>query len=140
MESLQTTDFDDDIVRIKIIGHLDIQFILTKYFTLNMLKDLIVDKTGISYDDLQLDLIDTGIKIENKDSDHLTLEQLNIQDGAQISIPSRPRYGGFDRSRLGRGMKDIGVFDENHAQSHGREILKNEKLKINQTEVDRVID
>ncbi len=47
-----------------------------------MLKDLIVDKTGISYDDLQLDLVDSCIKIENKDSDYLTLEQLNIQDGA----------------------------------------------------------
>ena len=62
--------------------------------------------------------IQGGHTITDKESDHLTLEQLNIQDEAEIKVSQkrRQRFGGmFDRSRLAPGVCDIGVFDENHA-------------------------
>ncbi len=69
-----------------------------------------------------------GKKISGTESDHLTLGQLNFQDNIEIKVSkiNNNRYGGFDRRNLRPGMLDIGVFDENHDLSHGREILKGE--------------
>ncbi len=74
-----------------------------------------------------LEILGEGSKnISGTESDHLTLGQLNFYDNIEIKVSkiNNNRYGGFDRRNLRPGMVDIGLFDENHALTHGREILQ----------------
>ena len=41
---------------------------------------------------------------------------------------------------MGDMVDDIGVFDENHEMSHGREILQGGSFKASQNEVQRVVN
>ena len=89
-----------------------------------------------------LEILGEGSKtISGIESDHLTLGQLNMQDNVEIRVSQINRYrGGFDRRNLRPGMIDIGEFDKNHAQSHGREILQGGLFKASQNEVQRVVN
>jgi hypothetical protein len=74
---------------------------------------MIKEMVDFSYDET-LNILG-GPRIEdNNESDHLTLEQLNIERDFVIKVEENWRH-----RRL-----DIGVFDESHSESHGREILK----------------
>lgn len=43
------------------------------------------------------------------------------------------------RRHMPPGMIDIGVFDEKHAESHGREILLSGKIDVCETEIESIV-
>ena len=98
-----------------------------------MIKQMLThEDINIDPDEMKLTIKD-GPTISDTSSDHLTLEQLNIEGYIDIKVEQKN-----DRRHR---RYDIGVFDENHSESHGNEMLKSGKIsEVCSQEVNRLVN
>ena len=98
-----------------------------------MIKQMLIhENIHIDPDEMKL-IIKDRPTISDTSSDHLTLEQLGIEEDVEIKVEEKDNR----RHRL----LDIGVFDEQHGKSHGNEILKSGCMdKVSSQEVNGLVD